>query len=803
MTDVSDALPPRRPAATPDLRAWEIAGLVATLLIILSVPLFMLVQKSRGPRVHVRPEALYVGSERCGTCHKKEMDTWRVSNHGRAMAAAREGNVLGDFNGTAFEQDGKQTRFSRQGDKYFVHTEGADGKPTEFEIPYTFGWFPLQQYLVPFPGGRLQCLTVAWDVPGKKWYSLYPKQQIRPGEWLHWTKPAMNWNTMCADCHSTAVRKRYDPQADTFRTTWSEITVGCEACHGPGSLHEAWAQKPAMARSRVKNAALLVKTSGMTQRELVNLCAPCHSRRAQIKDADLPGGEPLDSYLPTLLTEGLYYPDGQILDEDYEYQSFLQSKMFEKGVKCNDCHDVHRAKRHTEGNLLCLKCHRADTYDTDRHHFHKKEVKGRPSEGASCPSCHMPGRTYMGVHFRRDHSIRVPRPDLSREIGTPNACSECHKERTLTWVTDAYTKWYGKKQKPHYGTVIAAARQGKPGIRPELLALAADRLRPAIVRATALDLLGSYPGDDSLRVLEQSLSDEEAMIRRAAASRLSFRDPRRLVKALAPLTRDPVLGVRLEAAARLVGVPQDLLTPSQAKDFRAALEEYQTFMAFAADMPSGRFNWGNLWQALGNRTEAEKQYRQALVMDDRFDPARVNLALLLAGSGQNAEAVRLLSEVVKASPRNAPAALDLGLLLAEEKRPREAEAALRLAWKADPQMAPAAYNLAVLIFRSRPAEALELSLRAAALSPDEPRYAMTAAFYQLQTGDVAGAQETLEALVARFPAHGEAVLLLGNLYQQRRLPGKAAELYRKALATEGLSEADRQRITARQATLSP
>ncbi len=479
--------------------------------------------------------------------------------------------------------------------------------------------------------------------------------------------------------------------------------------------------------------------------------------------------------------------------------------MYANGVKCSDCHDVHAAKRLKEGNELCLRCHQADTYDTESHHFHKKVVKGRPSEGASCTACHMPGRNYMGIHFRRDHSLRVPRPDLSVQIGTPNACSQsgCHADKPLRWAVEAYNKWYGVKRKPHYGTVLAAARERKPEARGDLLELAADRLRPAIVRATALDLLWVYPGEESTRLLQQALADEDALIRRTAVRHIPFADPKTLVKTLAPLLKDPVLGVRIEAVSRLAEVPQTLLTEAQAKDFKSALEEDRRVLAYTADMPSGRYNWAILEEKLGHPDLAEKQYRQALAIDDQFFLAQVNLALLLNRQGRNAEAEQLLKEALRLNPRNAAVAFNLGLLLAEEGKTPEAESALRAALKADPQMASAAYNLAVLVASKNLAEALALSRRAAELRPEEARYAFTLAFYQRQRGDAAAAVATLQQLLQRHPAYGEAYLLLAELYVKAGKVQDARQLFAQALGVKELPDAYRSRIASLQQTLPP
>ncbi len=651
----------------------------------------------------------------------------------------------------------------------------------------------------PFPGGRLQCFSVAWDVPEERWFFLYPGQEIPSTDWLHWTRPAANWNTMCSECHSTAVRKRYDPEADTFETTWSEIAVGCETCHGPGSLHNKWAKQPAMARPQVPNALLVTDTSEMSQRDLVNLCMPCHSRRGGLRDQGVLGGEPLDSMLPVVLAEGLYHADGQILDEVFEYHSFIQSKMFEKDVRCSDCHDVHSGKRHEEGNKTCLNCHRADTYDTPDHHFHKLTVDGKPSEGASCPACHMPGQNYMVVHFRRDHSIRVPRPDLSAEFGTPNACTQetCHADKPLEWSLEAYNRWYGEKRKPHYGTVIAAAREGRPEAEGELIALAADQLRPTIVRATAMDLLWHYPGEESTKVLVQGLADDDPLIRRTAVNRYSIGAPAGFIKAVAPLLKDPVLAVRIATASRFAVVPQELLTESQRADFEAALEEYRETLAYSADMPSGRYNWALLEQDLGQEQEAEKQYRKAIEMDDQLYMAKANLALLLSRRGELVEAETLLTEASEIHPGDAAVAFNLGLLLAERGKTEEAEVSLRRALEANPNMAQAAFNLAILVAPRDLAEAVELSGKAAEVMPENPRYAYTLAYFQAQSGDSEGAAETLEALVARYPGYGDAVVSLGEIYEKRGGMMEMMVLYERALASDELSDEYRRALSAR------
>ncbi|MGD9309946.1 MAG: multiheme c-type cytochrome, partial [Desulfosarcina sp.] len=366
---------------------WKITGLVATLVIVVTIPLaHWRHQHATSPATGTAaaPTSAFVGSQACRDCHKPEYDKWADSHHRWAMETANEKTVLGDFDNATFTHFGETSRFYRRDGKYFVTTPGVDGKMTEFEITHTFGWYPLQQYLIPFPGGRMQCLPITWDVQKRRWYHLYPDQPLDPQDWLYWTNNGQNWNGMCAECHSTDLRKNYDFSTDTYATTWSEISVGCEACHGPGDNHVRWAQLPEMGRPDVDNYALSVKTRDMTSRQQIELCAPCHSRRMSLDDNIHHHADFLDYGIPQLLNEGLYFADGQILDEVYVYGSFMQSKMYARDVRCSDCHDVHSIRRIKKGNDLCLQCHQAAVYDHKGHHFHKQNGEtGQPIRSAS------------------------------------------------------------------------------------------------------------------------------------------------------------------------------------------------------------------------------------------------------------------------------------------------------------------------------------------------------------------------------------------------------------------------------------
>ncbi|MGB5291859.1 MAG: tetratricopeptide repeat protein [Lysobacterales bacterium] len=745
---------------------WEIAGLIAVLVIIVSFPLyyFALVNDTEAPVV-TDTEASFVGSIECQDCHKLEYDKWQGSHHDLAMDVANENTVLGDFNNTEFTLHGITSRFYRKDGKYYVHTNGPGGEMGDFEITHTFGWYPLQQYLIPFPGGRLQTLHIAWNSKENFWFRVPPQGPIEPNDWLYWTNAAQNWNGMCAQCHSTNLKKNYDPETGTYNTTWSDIDVGCEACHGAGSKHVEWAQMSDMARPTVSNFELTQQTSNITSREHVELCAPCHSRRGAMGDDIHAKADLLDNYLPSLLTENLYFPDGQIEDEVYVYGSFIQSKMYRHDVRCSDCHDVHTITLVKEGNELCLQCHRAAQYDSKDHHFHKQEGEtGEPilsadgetlfevGSGAQCVQCHMPGRVYMGADYRPDHSFRIPDPALSAAIGAPDACLRCHVDKDSQWSQDSVHEWYGPGQRSHYGEIIARARQGDPGAGADLIRLAQDLLYPVNVRATALSMLAAYPGPETIQAMEIALMDEEALIRRTAVAGIFAPDMERLTKLIAPVLYDPVKTVRIEAASRLSGDMEDLLDNEQQKVFKVVLQEYVTAMEYTADFAASRHNLANLYNETDRPEDAVKQYEQAIRIDDRFFPAKMNLAVLYSQRGQNEKAEKLLREVVRDEPELYDASYSLGLLLAELQNYNEGIKYLEIASRGLPERARIRYNLGLMYAFMQNMTSAENELRAALnLEPQSLDFQYGLADFYLKSGQFEKARPVVEDMVSMHP----------------------------------------------------
>jgi tetratricopeptide (TPR) repeat protein len=685
------------------------------------------------------------------------------------MQHASHETVLGRFDGAQYTRDGVTSSFFRRDGKYIVRTDGPDGQPADFEVKYTFGVEPLQQYLVELPGGRLQALSLSWDTRpasagGQRWFRQYPDEKLDFQDELHWTRRSQNWNGMCADCHSIDIRKHYDADRDAFTTQWAEINVGCEACHGPGSGHLAWA-KEAKDSDRTKGLTVaLDERRGVTWRidpasgnakstperkssKEVQACAACHSRRAQIAEGWRAGAPLMDHYLPALLDASLYHADGQQQDEVFTWGSFVQSRMHAAGVTCSDCHDPHGGKLLAPGNAVCAQCHLPAKYDSKEHHFHPQ---GTP--GAQCANCHMPATPYMVVDPRRDHSLRVPRPDLSVKLGTPNACNGCHSENTPQWAAERVAQWYGEERRAetHYGEAIAAGRSGKPGAARALIAVADSISYPPIVRATALDLLARFPGATADGLLRRALRDADPLVRRSALVAWQPMSVEVGVPALVPLLVDPMRAVRIEAARRLVPFAGQF-DPEARRAFERAIAEFEAVQRDNLERPEGWANLGNLYRARREAAAAERAYREALKRDPRFIPAWINLADLKREQQLDAESGAVLLEALSAVP-DAPALRHaLGLTLVRLGKKLEALVELAAAHRAAESDPRYAYVYAIALRDAgRPADALRVLSKTATHSGDRD-VLLALASLRSEAGDEAGARAAVEALAAINP----------------------------------------------------
>ncbi|RTZ76539.1 MAG: hypothetical protein DSZ02_00970 [Gammaproteobacteria bacterium] len=732
----------------------------------------------------------YVGRTACTGCHQEEGKRWQGSHHDLAMQEASEETVLGNFDNASFTLHGQTARFFRRDGGFWVNTDGPDGKQHDYRIRYTFGVDPLQQYLVPFPRGRLQTLDIAWDSRpkaqgGQRWFHLHAESPVPADDVLHWTGPNLNWNYMCADCHSTNLKKNYDSASNSYHTTWSEVDVSCEACHGPGSDHLAWARAREKGEdSKLANMGLTVelderkgiqwttdaatgkpkRSQPNSQRKEIEVCAHCHARRGQLRDGFVPGQPFMEAYRPALLSEGLYHANGQIQDEVYVWGSFVQSRMYQGGVTCSDCHDPHSAGLRVPGEQVCYQCHQPQRYASQSHHHHEPG-----SAGASCVECHMPANTYMGVDRRHDHGFRIPRPDLSLTTDSPNACNQCHTDKSADWALAKVKSWYGAPPQglQRFAPALDAARKAKPEAASLLLQLANDETQPAIARATALGYLGSAVDQAVFLTIQQNLQSEDPLLRLGALDALETA-PRRMRMLAIPLAWDGIRAIRIQAARLLAGYSFEQLKPDQQQVLDRALQEYIQAQEFNAERPESQVNLGALYTDLKQYDKAEAAFRRALQLQPKFVPAWVQLARLLETRGRQREAENLLRAGLQKVPDSADLQHALGLFLVRAKRLDDAMEPLRKAAELAPANSRYAYVHAVALHSAGNTEAaLKILERAHQAHPSDIALLSALVAFNRDAGNREAALKWARQLQALLPDNPEAGRLPQALERDR------------------------------------
>ncbi len=638
--------------------------------------------------------------------------------------------VRGDFAKSRFTHAGETFQFSREDEAYSVSVTRPGEPPRTFPIRYTFGISPLQQYLVDVGQGRLQALSVAWDTRdktegGQRWFHLHAGDRLAPGHRLHWESAAYTWNSRCADCHSTAVVRGYRPASDSYETEYSSIDVSCEACHGAASRHVAWARKKAAGRvdplpNGGFSASLLAPkerrwvlgdganiahlVGGLAASAELDACAPCHSRRSDLGPGL--GNDFHDRYRLALLGDPLYFPDGQIKEEVFEYGSFLQSKMHLRGVSCSDCHDPHSLELRAKGNTLCGTCHRPSHYDAAAHHFHPA---GTPA--SECVTCHMPATTYMVVDPRRDHRFGVPNPALSKKVGSPDVCTGCHTDRTHAWAQAAIVqRRRGAAPAPSTpGDALWLAREGQLGAPQALKAIASATQLAPIIRASALEALGSYPSPSMSQLVGALGKDAHPLVRRAAASAAASLPPEQLSRLIAPLLGDAVRSVRIEAASSFLGPAASMLAGDDRDKLQRALAEYAAVREYDAASAEGLVDLADLARRSGDRDEAKRLLERAIAKDASFSPAHLNLADLYRERSDSERSVRALEAGLKHAEDTAMLEHALGLALIRAKRHPQGLKHLHAAYRASPERVRFGYVYAVALFDSgRQRDALQV-----------------------------------------------------------------------------------------------
>ena len=763
-----------------------IAGLILLLFLSGGLPL-----PERLRTRSAAPALTFAGSEACIECHQAEAVLWKQSQHRHAMQHADTSTVLGDFENAGFDYNDVHSRFFKRDNKFFVETDGPDGKLATFEVKYTFGLDPLQQYLIEFPDGRIQALSIAWDSRpkdqgGQRWFHLYPNDEIKHDDVLHWTKLNQNWNFMCAECHSTGVQKNYDATNDRFHTTWTEISVGCEACHGKGSRHVDWAYDQRSWRPFGKDndprkglVVFLNERDGVTWyrdprtgdpqrnappavvRKEVETCGLCHARRGEFSESWTPGQPLSDTHVVALLARGLYHADGQMLDEVYNYGSFKQSKMFAAGVTCSDCHEPHAARLRAPGDGVCLQCHDAGKYEVASHARHDGVTPK-----VACASCHMPVGTYMVIDKRHDHSFRIPRPDLSVKLGVPNACNNCHTDKSSQWAADAIEQWHGPVREgfQRYAEAFHASWTDRSNATALLAVVAADGAAPAIARASALSELRSRVTPDNIALARKGLSDPDPMVRIASLDMLDGLPGARIWPLVSPLLSDPSRGVRIRAVSVLAAVPAASQPASDRAAFEHAATEFIAAQRLNADRPEARTTLGNFFASRGLAGDAENEYKAGLRLSPQYAPAAINLADLYRQLHRDDDAENALRTAIASSPKDAGLHHALGLTLTRQKRPDDALAEFHAATELEPDRSRYAYVYAVALHSlGRIDESMKALKDNLAQHPDDRETLLALATFSRDAGDLGSALGYAEQLARINPNDRELARLTEEL----------------------------------------
>lgn len=602
------------------------------------------------------------------------------------MEPATPETVLAAFDGRTLENGGASWRFSRDAEAFVVERTDPTGEVMRSVVRFTFGVEPLQQYLVERPGGRMQALPIAWetawetapDAAEGRWFALQPGEAPPLGDPLHWDSLAYNWNSQCAVCHSTALRKGFDVATGAFETAFAEVDVGCESCHGPARDHVRNGTALPVAfetadplRWRLAEGQRIAQRRTKPAHDVqMDACGGCHSRREALGEGTAIGTAFLDGYRPRLLDEGLYFDDGQIRDEAYVWGSFSQSRMFAAGVRCADCHDPHTLKLQREGNALCGGCHAPDIYDDPGHRGHG----GNPDEegdaialasATECVTCHMPERTYMEVDPRRDHGFLIPRPSRSAALASPTVCADCHAgDRGAAWATAAIRAWRGDQPEPaHWADRLVADGRAREDagrwIEVALDPRATDWVKGGAWARYSREARGA-PQRNVLadRFLRGGPLERLGLIE--LASRLS---PTIQLDLLRPMLEDPRLAVRITAAEVLSALPASTGRPVDRSALGRVMREYRAVQEANAERPEAQVNLGVLAMRYGDSDGARANYQSAIERAPYFVPAHVNLADLERALGNDAASIGHLQRALELDPTDVWVRYALGLAL--------------------------------------------------------------------------------------------------------------------------------------------
>jgi len=637
-------------------------------------------------------------------------------------------------------------------------------------------------------------LPLAYDVKKKEWFDT-AASGVRhfSDQPVHWKESVYTFNTACYSCHVSQLSTNYDLKTDTYHTLWAEPGINCETCHGPSEEHNRVCSEAPKGKMPADLKIISVKRFTADQHNAT--CSVCHAKMIPLTATFTPGEKFFDHYDLITLENSDFYPDGRDLGENYTCTSWLMSPCLQSGkLHCVTCHTSsgrYRFKAEEKANDACMPCHPEKVKNAAAHTHHKVG-----SKGSQCVSCHMPMTSFARMN-RTDHSMLPPAPSATLKFGSPNACNLCHSDKDAKWADSYVRKWRKRDYQAAMllrAGLIEAARKGNWSRLPDMLSYIKDTKNNEVFRTSLLRLLRSCPDERRWPVLRQLLKDISPLVRASAALAISDNLTRESIDALLPVTADPVRLVRIRAAEALSPIPQARVPEEAREPLKAAQAEFLSALNARPDDWSSYYNLGNFYASRNEIEKAITSYETALRLEPRALLPLTNIAIVYGQRGDYDKAETSLRKAIEIDPKSAPVHFNIGLLLAERGRTKDAENELRAALQLDPRLAPAAYNLGVLIIKERPDEGLSYCKKAHVLSPNDPKYSYTYAFYQAQKGDRKGAVRTLRDTVKRHPPYVDAVLLLGEIYKQEGRKEHAKEAYEKALSGGELSDQDARRL---------
>jgi tetratricopeptide (TPR) repeat protein len=711
------------------------------------------------------PPAPYAGSASCRQCHERFYRLWSTSMHGLAMqpysAQFAKQNLAPQRRGIAIGKE--KYRYDRQ--QGVVIETGRQGTK-KYKIAHALGGKNVFYFLTPLDRGRLQTLPVAYDVHKKEWFDTaasgvrhFPGGER--GASVDWREYAYTFNTACYNCHVSQLSTNYDLSTDTYRTTWAEPGINCETCHGPATEHNRIAL--ATPQGQPLPDPRIIGTKTMTAAQRNDLCASCHAKANPLTTAFPPGERFCDHFDLVTLEDPDYYPDGRDLGENYTLTSWTMSPCVKSGrLDCMHCHTSSGRYRFKQEkfNDACLPCHPDKVQNPPAHTRH-----AAGSEGSKCIACHMPMTAFARMN-RSDHSMRPPAPAATLAYQSPNACNICHADKDAAWADALVRQWRPRDyQAPilERAALLAAARKRDWTRLPAMLAYIADPMRDEVFATSLIRRMPLSQDPTVMTTLLAAAQDPSPLVRGAAVQALGAIPAPESVQALVAATGDDYRLVRVHAAAGLAALPRTAVPPGDQARIDQATDEYLASITARPDQWTSHYNLGNYHLGQGEASKAVASYQVALKLDPRAILPMVNTAIAYARMGENEKAENALRQALQQEPGNAAANFNLGLLSAEKNELRAAEAYLEKAFAADPQMAQAAYNLCILTAKDRIEAAVAWCRKASALSPREPKYAYTLAFYLNRQGDRRAAMETLNAMLAKHPGHTDARMLLEEI----------------------------------------